>query len=194
MFGNLKRPGIFQDQISVALIGGAFILIAVILAIHFYGTSTIVTQSNSAKPPATNEEKVTASNLNLFSIVLTLFGAWVGAVLAFYFGSKSLDRAYSSLSQAQDSISNFALDGRLEGVKISEIIAKNPDSLKIMTFKLVDKISKIVKDAKDSNYKLVMITDDSGRSVLGLLFISDLLKATSLRHWKLGIQLDPPLL
>jgi hypothetical protein len=31
---------------------------------------------------------INASNLNIFSIIFSLFGAWVGAVLAFYFGAQ----------------------------------------------------------------------------------------------------------
>jgi hypothetical protein len=185
LLGNLKKPGLFQDRISVFLIGGAFILIAIILGIHFYSASIIITQFNNSDPPPTNDERVdffgeiNTSNLNLFSIILTLFGAWIGAVLAFYFGSQSLDKAYSSLSQAQDSISNLVLDSGLAGVKVREIITKNPDSTKLLKFKPTDKIDKIVKAAKDINYKHVMITDESERKVLGLLFISDLLKYVS---------------
>lgn len=185
MLGNLKKPGLFQDRISLFLIGGAFILIAFILGIHFYSSSIIITQFNNSDPPPTKEERVdffgeiNTSNLNLFSIILTLFGAWIGAVLAFYFGSQSLDKAYSSLSQAQDSISNLVLDSGLAGVKVREIITKNPDSTKLLKFKPTDKINKIVKAAKDINYKHVMITDESERKVLGLLFISDLLKVVS---------------
>jgi hypothetical protein len=182
LLGNLKKPGLFQDLISVVLIGGAFILIAFILGIHFYSSSIIITQFNNSVPPPTNEQRVdffgeiNTSNLNLFSVILTLFGAWIGAVLAFYFGSQSLDKAYSSLRQAQDSINNFVLDSGLAGVKVREIIAKNPDSTKLLESKLTDKINKIVKAAKDIDYKHVMITDEGVRKVLGLLFISDLLK------------------
>ena len=185
MLGNLKKPGLFQDRISVFLIGGAFILIAFILGIHFYSSSIIITQFNNSDPPPTKAERVdffgeiNTSNLNLFSIILTLFGAWIGAVLAFYFGSQSLDKAYSSLSQAQDSINNLVSDSGLAGVNAREIIAKNPDSLKLLKFKLTDKIKEIVGKAKDVNYKHVMITDESERKVLGLLFISDLLKVVS---------------
>lgn len=185
MLGNLKKPKLFQDQISVVLIGGAFILIAFILGIHFYSSSIIITQFNNSSPTPTSEQRVdffgeiNASNLNLFSVILTLFGAWIGAVLAFYFGSQSLDKAYTSLKQAQDSINTLVLDTGLAGVKVSEIITKNPDSLKLLKFKLTEKIKEIVSKAKDVNYKHVMITDESERKVLGLLFISDLLKIKS---------------
>lgn len=183
MFGNLFKSGIFQDQISVVLLGGAFVIIAFILAIHVYNTSIIITKFDNASAP--NEERidffreVNASNLNLFSIILTLFGAWVGAVLAFYFGTKSIDRAYSSLSQAQNSIDKIMTDGKLTGIRVSEVIAKNPDSLKLLKFKFTEKINRIVIDAKENNYKFVMITGESGQEVLGLLFISDLLKVKS---------------
>jgi hypothetical protein len=171
---------IFQDQISVFLIGGAFVIIAFILAIHLFNTGGITSTFDNTN--ASNEERIdffreiNTSNLNLFSIILTLFGAWVGAVLAFYFGSQSIDKAYSSLNQAQESINKLVTNGRLTGIKVSQIIAKTPDSMTLLKFKLTDKVNKIVKDAKDKNYKHVMITDESGLKVLGLLFISDLTK------------------
>jgi hypothetical protein len=185
LFDSLKKPRLFQDQISVVLIGGAFILIAFILGIHFYSSSIIIIQFNSSTPPPTSEERVdffgeiNTSNLNLFSVILTLFGAWIGAVLAFYFGSQSLDKAYTSLRQAQESINNLVSDTGLAGVKVSEIITKNPDSLKLLKAKPTDKIKDIVRNAKDRNYKHVMTTDESEQKVLGLLFISDLLKIKS---------------
>ena len=42
---------------------------------------------------------INASNLNIFSIIFSLFGAWVGAVSAFYFGGQSLERAHDSLNR-----------------------------------------------------------------------------------------------
>ena len=111
----------------------------------------------------------------MFSIILSLFGAWVGAVLAFYYGSKSLDKAYASLTTAQSSIDKIVSDNRLAGIKVTEIIGKNPDSRKLLKHKLEDKISAIVKDAEESNYQFVMVvTDAPENKVLGLLFISNL--------------------
>jgi predicted transcriptional regulator len=110
----------------------------------------------------------------VFSIILSLFGAWVGAVLAFYFGSQSLDKAYSSLSQAQSSIDKIVSDNKLAGIKVNEIIGKNPDSQSLLKYKLDDKINTIVKGAEERNYSFVMVTDATGNKVLGLLFISDL--------------------
>ena len=62
------------------------------------------------------------------------------------------------------------------GIKVSQIIAKTPGSQDLLKFKLTDKVKKIVQDAKAKNYKFVMITDETGLRVLGLLFISDLTK------------------
>jgi predicted transcriptional regulator len=68
---------------------------------------------------------------------------------------------------------------RLSRTKVSHIIAKNPISMNVLKFKPKDKVNKIVKAVKDFNYKVVMITDESERKVLGLFFISDLLKIKS---------------
>lgn len=174
LVGNLKMPEILQEKIAVLLIAGAFIIILVILGIHSYDVGIIL---HTAKTdPNTNAlySNINNSNLNVFSIILSLFGAWVGAVLAFYYGSKSLDRAYNSLNTAQTSIDKIVSDNRLAGIKVAEIISKNPDSRKLLKFKLEDKINAIVKDAEESNYQFVMVTDATGNKVLGLLFISDL--------------------
>ena len=167
-------PQILQEKIAVLLIGGAFIIILVILGIHSYDVGIILNKSNIITPEIYNA--INNSNLNVFSIILSLFGAWVGAVLAFYFGSQSLDKAYSSLSQAQSSIDKIvqAPDNRLAGIKVDEIIGKNPDSRSLLKYKLDDKINTIVKGAEERNYSFVMVTDATGNKVLGLLFISDL--------------------
>ena len=76
---------------------------------------------------------------------------------------------------SQSSIDKIVSDNRLAGIKVTEIIGKNPDSRKLLKHKLEDKISAIVKDAEESNYQFVMVvTDAPENKVLGLLFISDL--------------------
>lgn len=169
-------PQILQEKIAVLLIGGAFVIILAILAIHSYDTGIVLNQISNN--PTTEQlqlyREINNSNLNVFSIIFSLFGAWVGAVLAFYYGSQSLEKAYNSLTQAQSSIDKIVSDNRLAGIKVDEIISKNPDSRTLLKFKLDDKINRIVNDAEEHNYSFVMVTDATGKQVLGLLFISDL--------------------
>lgn len=175
MIPNLKKPQILQEKIAVLLIGGAFVIILAILAIHSYDTGIVL---NNLSNPTTEQlqlyREINNSNLNVFSIIFSLFGAWVGAVLAFYFGSQSLEKAFNSLTQAQSSIDKIVSDNRLAGIKVEEIISKNPDSRALLKFKLEDKINKIVKDAEERSYSFVMVTEAAGNQILGLLFIVDL--------------------
>ena len=174
LLGNIKMPQILQERIAVLLIGGAFIVIIVILGIHSYDVSVLINKIPDGSATSDTVNSVNNANLNVFSIILSLFGAWVGAVLAFYFGSQSLDKAYSSLSQAQSSIDKIVSDNRLAEIKVEEIIGKNPDSMKLLKVKLDWKIDIIVRTAEERNYQFVMVTDDTQNKVLGLLFISDL--------------------
>jgi hypothetical protein len=43
-----------------------------------------------------------------------------------------LEKAYNSLSQAQSSIDKIVSDNRLAGIKVSDMIADNPDSRNLL--------------------------------------------------------------
>jgi hypothetical protein len=125
-----KTEGFFQDKIARLLIAGAFVLIAIILAIHFYSTQFLL---DSFKASSTTHNAadftnfyrdVTSANINIFGIILSLFGAWIGAVLAFYFGSQSLNTLRSSLNQAQQSINTLASDSKLSKLTLKQVIEK----------------------------------------------------------------------
>lgn len=175
---------LFQDRIAVFLIGGAFILIGGILAIHFYSSVSLIEKFNvnvtklNIVEITTLYREINNSNTNIFSIILSLFGAWIGAVLAFYFGSKSLEKAYSSLSQAQESINNLVSDNRLAGIKIQEIIQKYPNSTDFKKYKINEKLKVIVNEDIEK-YPCVIITDINDKKILGLLFFSELTKVKS---------------
>jgi hypothetical protein len=171
----------FHERIATILVVGTFILIGGILFFHFFIINSFTNQMNQKLNQANSTPEqigivfrdVNNANLNIFSIVLSLFGAWVGAVLAFYFGSQSIDKAYSSLSQAQDSINKLVSDNKLAGIKVKETIEKNPSSKDFKKFKMDAKVKEIIANPVDK-YPCVMITDDSEKKPLGLLFISDL--------------------
>jgi hypothetical protein len=179
MEDNSKIGGLFQDRIARLLILGAFVLIGAILLIHVFSTSYIL-QHYSLNSTATSDifRDVNSANTNIFNIILALFGAWVGAVLAFYFGSQSVDKAYSSLKQAQQSISNIVSDNKLSGITVKQLIERNPDSTRLNKFNMSSKIKDIMKTVGDI-FPFVMVLDNDDKKVLGLLFISDLTGAKS---------------
>ncbi|MGD9533026.1 MAG: hypothetical protein AB7V56_04555 [Candidatus Nitrosocosmicus sp.] len=174
-----KPNGLFQDKIARLLIFGAFILVGIMLAIHIYSSNFIFdkwsSNSNDTTTRATLDlfREVSSANNNIFNIILALLGAWVGAVLAFYFGSQSIDRAYASLSQVQQSLGNFVAGSNLSSMTVKDLITKNSETTRINKFKMSSKINEISKTAADI-YPFVTIVDDSEKNVLGLLFISQL--------------------
>ena len=183
MLSNPLKSSFFKDQIAAILIIGAFASIIMILAIHMYTSSIIINEyqkkanDSAAMTNLSNAYKdINASNLNVFSIIFSLFGAWVGAVLAFYFGAQSLERAHDSLNKAQQSINNIVSDNKMATLTVSEVIEKNPDCKNILPLTFDKPVNEIVKGAKDKDYKFVMIadSDNSPTTVHGLLFISDL--------------------
>jgi hypothetical protein len=172
-----KLNGLFQDKIARLLILGAFILVGVMLAIHVYSTSYILNEitkaNNVTDVHVTFYREISSGNNNIFNIILALLGAWVGAVLAFYFGAQSVDKAYSSLNQAQQSIGNLVSQNKLSMVTAKQLIEKNPDTTRINKFKMSSRIKDIIKTAADV-FPFVTITDDADKKVLGLLFISQI--------------------
>jgi hypothetical protein len=179
---NPLKSNLFKDQIAVILILGAFVAIIVILASHMITTGSIIdefksSQNDTMRTQLSNFYKdINASNLNIFSIIFSLFGAWIGAVLAFYFGAQSLERAHDSLNKAQASINQIVTDSRLSSITVKDVLDKNPDCRDIKPFTFRNTIADIAKGAKEKNYGCVMIVNDveNRTEVYGLLFLEDL--------------------
>lgn len=184
MVKDIFKSSFFKDQIAALLILGAFVAIMVILVSHMITTGSIIDEyknstNDTMRTNLSNFYKdINASNLNIFSIIFSLFGAWVGAVLAFYFGAQSLERAHDSLNKAQSSIDQIVSDNRMSGVTVKEVIDKNPDCRNIKPFTLDTPVANIVKGSKEKNYSFVMIVNNETNptQVHGLLFIEDLKK------------------
>ncbi len=182
MIQNPLKSNFFKDQIAVILILGAFVAIIVILASHMITSGKIIdeyTNSNNDTMRTTLSnfyKDINASNLNIFSIIFSLFGAWVGAVLAFYFGAQSLERAHDSLNKAQASINQIVTDSRLSSITVKQVIDKNQDCRDIKPFTFGSPVTEIVIGAKEKNYTFVMIVNDvkNPTEVYGLLFIDEL--------------------
>ena len=184
MITNPLKSNFFKDQIAAILILGAFLAIIVILASHMITSGSIIDEYNKSKNDTMRAnlsnfyKDINASNLNIFSIIFSLFGAWVGAVLAFYFGAQSLERAHDSLNKAQASINQIVSDNRLSSITVKEVFDKNPDCRDIKPFTLDTSVADIVKGAKEKNYSFVMIVNNEKdpTEVSGLLFMEDIKK------------------
>jgi len=110
--------------------------------------------------------KLEKSNHDVFNMLLPMLGAWVGAVVAYYFGSKNLDKAYETFSDVSKSHS----DKKILEI-INEIVTKHPDSMEIAKVKLNDKLKDVEKSLKE--YGNVVVVDDKEKP-LGVLYKEDL--------------------
>lgn len=148
--------------VSIIIIGGAFALIGGMLVIQAYTTSEMLKKDTiSAELKELNQ-----SNQTVFNILLPVFGAWVGAVVAFYFGSKNLQ-------QAQDVLEKFASpEEKLAKKTASDLLKETPKAMKVTTAKMDEKIKDIITD-KMKSYHNVVITD-SDEKPLGILYHWDI--------------------
>ncbi|HZI72125.1 MAG TPA: hypothetical protein VFD60_13295, partial [Nitrososphaeraceae archaeon] len=89
-----------QFWLALAIIIPAFILIAYMLSIQDNTSKMLVDRlfpKGSTSSNLTNQRDMIAefdrSNTTLFNILLPVFGAWVGVVVTFYFGSEQARKA-----------------------------------------------------------------------------------------------------
>jgi len=114
-------------------------------------------------------EKVDKSNQTMFNIILPLLGAWVAAVITFYFGSRSLDKVQDANEKAQNIISKLAL-GKGGDITLEELLKLHPESKNVLTVKLDNSITEVSIKAKIFGNVVVLGKDDK---VLGVLYLSD---------------------
>ncbi|KAA2280476.1 hypothetical protein [Candidatus Nitrosocosmicus sp. SS] len=167
--------GIFHDQLAKILIFSIIGLIVGLIIIHVYGVVFMMgIAGDEIKQKAF--DSINTSNQNLFNALLPLFGAWIGAIIAFYFGTKNMDKVYDSLSNTQKSLVEATTNKKITSESLAEIISKNSDSLNIRKVKLGNTIKEAVDQA--GILSNVLLIDDNEQP-LGLLFISDVTSRVS---------------
>jgi hypothetical protein len=188
---------LFKDRLATIILISVFGLILIMLFIHIWSISFIMTKEDIA-----GFQEIEKANINLFSILLPLFGAWIGTVIAFYYGKENLnavsnamrdnvDKAYNSLSDAHKSIDKMAGVFRITSEPLGEVISKNPESMNIRTAKLTSTIKEIIDIAGDG-ISNVLIVDDKEQP-LGLLFVSDINKLVASREGTISDFYNTPL-
>ena len=165
--------------IAIVVVGAAFILIGYMLIQQQVMTDrffSIVESKNFDNATSTNLigafEKVDKSNQTIFNIILPLLGAWVAAVITFYFGSRSLDKVQDANEKAQNIISKLAL-GKGGDIALEELLKLHPESKNVLTVKLDDSVIEVSIKAKIFGNVVVLGKNDK---VLGVLYLSDLEK------------------
>lgn len=163
---------IFHDQLARILILSIVGLIVGLIVIHVYGVAFLMDNAENTD----RFEEINKSNQNLFNALLPLFGAWIGAIIAFYFGTKNMDKVYDSLNNTQKSLVEATTNKKISTESLAEIVSKNSNSLNVRKIKL----NNTIKEAVDQSDGIsnVLVIDDKEQP-LGLLFISDITSRVS---------------
>jgi hypothetical protein len=163
-----------QFLLAVAIIIPAFILIGYMLSIQDNTSRMIANNlfSNTSQLSGSNLTNVREmisefdrSNTTLFNILLPVFGAWVGVVVTFYFGSEQARRAQEAIVQA------LSPEAKLSAIKVEQALSRFEETKKISTVTLKDKIIDVRK--KMENWSNVLVLDDNGKP-FGILYKADL--------------------
>lgn len=104
---------------------------------------------------------------NLLNSLLPLFAAWVGAVVAFYFGSENLEQAQKTLAKV------MSPEQKLSSKSISDLLQEHPSVKSIVTVTMDYEIGDVKTKFSNGTNVLVVKTENKP---LGILYSSDLAK------------------
>ena len=112
------------------------------------------------------------SNTNLISILLPVFGAWVGAILAFYYGNKNMEKISDSANSVIDKLSERTkTEEDYLKMNVKEILDLIPSYKDYKSAKISDPVGKKFADA--GSVSTILLTTDDAKP-LGFLSKSDL--------------------
>lgn len=117
-----------------------------------------------------------ASNINLFTVLLPVIGAWVGAILAFYYGNKNIEKVTESMTETIKAAANP--EEKLANLKVWQILERYRQYKEVIKAKISESVgdgySLITRPATN-----LLLTDDNNKP-LGILYKTDLTRNTSL--------------
>jgi hypothetical protein len=187
--GNNKLPRVppegFANGLAIILTFGTIAVIIFLVATHQITvlqnqetfkeifnkiTSRAPNSSESAKDLFESFQnyyrEANASNTNLLSILLPVIGAWVGAILAFYYGAKSFERMSrlkaTSISPEED---------KLAQITIGEVLEKMPEYKDVIMARMSDRVGDSYKKISEKSTNIVLI-DENGHP-LGIIYKTD---------------------
>lgn len=175
-FGGGRKSDGSQDSaqepdrrflLAAIIVFAAFALVGFMLAIQSYTVTTVISSVKSGSNLTSTLNTVNQSNQTLFNTLLPVFGAWVGVVVAFYFGSKQAEKAQDALVKTTSSV-----EEKLVTLKVQAILDKYPGTQHPVRVKLTDQIKDVL--AAYSTLTEVVVVDKDGKPV-GILYKSDLL-------------------
>jgi hypothetical protein len=166
-----------EFSLSLVIIIGAFAFIGAMLIIHFITLYSVIT----TKFASITDRNLTAvkdlitsvdsSNQTIFNILLPVFGAWVGVVVAFYFGNEQNKRAQQALVKAYS-----PEEEKLSTVKVQTLLETFPETQgekNIHKVTLGNTLGEVISAFAGLSDVLVVGKDDDP---LGIVYKSDLLE------------------
>jgi hypothetical protein len=179
--------GVGQTWLALLIVVPAFILIFYMLSIQQATNNEALSSAGNLN--SVNDTRIDAltgfyreiyqSNQNMFALMTTVFGAWVGAVVAFYFGTKSLAKTQDSLDKVQQSQGEairkaLSPQEKLSSTTVEQLLNENPTAKNVIKVTMqtnIGEVRKIFTDNKDLTNVLVV---DVNQKPLGLLYKDDL--------------------
>jgi len=163
-----------SDKLGIVLIGIVSILIGFLIFQNYSMTNIQLTNVGNYADNSTERidliDKINSSFTNFFNVLIPVFGAWIGAIIAFYFGAKNNENVYHSFAQAQQSVSEAIglTTGRVKTVK--DIIETKAECKNIIKSDLTENIKTMLDKTKEIDNVLIM----SNNKPKAILYLKDL--------------------
>lgn len=187
-----------QFQLAIILIIPAFLLIAAMLFLQYGSTANFIEIVKKYDEPPTDAQtsniikiiqEVDKSNQTIFNILLPVFGAWIGAVVAYFFGAAAQKKTQDSIEKiqqnTQEGIKAVMKFGRLEpNTTIRELINDyvDPKDREIIKCVFEDKIKNVNEEIRKHG-NIVVHENDIPK---GILYTGDLSASDEELNDKLG--------
>jgi len=107
----------------------------------------------------------------LFNMILPMLAAWVGAVVAFYFGSENLSKAQEAQEKAQEQLQQTiqSKEDKLATKTVKDLLDELPKAREVKTVTLKNKIKEVKKIFESDDLTNVLVIDEQQRP-LGVLY------------------------
>lgn len=179
----------FTNGLAIILIIGSIIAILVLISIHMTTVNSnqslykdvFLNVTNLREVNATPEQlfnsfqnfyrETNASNMNLLSILLPVIGAWIGAILAFYYGNKNLEKLSENYDKTVQAIQGSSAENeKLGKIKVKEVLEAFPSYKTVNSGKISESVGPKVKAL--GKFSTLLLTDDTSKP-LGFLSLND---------------------
>ena len=197
--GNIKEAisaPTFTNGLAIILIIGSIIAILVLISIHMTTVNSnqglykdvFMNITNMRELNATPEQvfnsfqnfyrETNTSNMNLLSILLPVIGAWIGAILAFYYGNKNLQKLSENYDKTVQAIQGSNVENeKLGKIKVKEVLEAFPSYKTVYTGKISESVGPKVKAL--GKFSTLLLTDDASKA-LGFLSLNDVANSSPL--------------